>query len=519
MNNPYRHYTDRWIHQHWDSTPPEIMRSWQARRLRTYLKEVVLPFSAYYRDLGIEPEEIRSLEDLSLLPFTQKADLLPTEANPQRPREFVLIPDQDQLRKRPDVIIRALLRGKKRVQEELDREFRPILMTSTTGRSTEPVPFLYTAHDLKNLEVTGLRLMQICGSNREFRHLNLFPFAPHLAFWQTHYACLGMNSFMLSTGGGKVMGTSGNVALLKKIRPDAIIGMPTFIYHVLQECVAEGVRWDNLKRIVLGGEKVPEGMRRKLRALSSELGSRADVVATYGFTEAKTAWPECPVTPGDPSSGYHLYPDLGILEVVNPETGKPVGEGEPGEIVYTPLDSRGSVALRYRTGDHVSGGLTYDPCPHCGRMIPRLLGRISRVSDYRQLKLDKIKGTLVNFNELEHVLDEIEEVGAWQIEIRKLKDDPLAPDELIVHVHSRIPTRRRNERRALTETISQRIHLAAEIRPNRVEFHTAAEMRQLHGVGKSLKEEKVVDHRPANGMTSQEENRSTQPAEATASTN
>jgi len=52
----------------------------------------------------------------------------------------------------------------------------------------------------------------------------------------------------------------------------------------------------------------------------------------------------------------------------------------------------------------------------------------------REMKLDKLKGTLVDFNELEHVLDNFDAIGAWQIELRKAHDDPLELDELILHV-------------------------------------------------------------------------------------
>jgi len=83
---------------------------------------------------------------------------------------------------------------------------------------------------LDRLEESGRRLMQICGSRREYRHINAFPFAPHLAFWQAHYAGIGHNTFTLSTGGGKTIGTDGNVRIISKINPDAIIAMPTFIY-------------------------------------------------------------------------------------------------------------------------------------------------------------------------------------------------------------------------------------------------------------------------------------------------
>jgi len=483
------------LRKHWDHLDPSHLRHLQAVQLREYLT-AMLPFSAHYRQFEIDPRQIRSLEDMALLPFTSKSDLLPTEDQPSKAREFVLIPDPEILKRRPSTIARAILTGRNRVKDELDREFRPILMTSTTGRSTEPVPFLYTAHDLKNMEISGRRLIEIGGSKREYKHLNMFPFAPHLAFWQTHYACIGTNAFGLSTGGGKVMGTEGNVALIKKIQPDVIIGMPTFIYHVMQQAVVEGIQCKPLKIIVLGGEKVPEGMRRKLRALCAEMGAgKVDVLSTYGFTEAKAAWPECPTPPNGTPAGYHIYPDLGIVEVVDPETGKALPPGTPGEIVYTPLDSRGSVVLRYRTGDEISEGLSYEPCPICQRVLPRLVGKISRVSDYRRLRIDKLKGTLVNFNELEHILDDIDEIGSWQIEIRKTNDDPLESDELVVHVNRRAGGNRISEQQ-LVDRIRKKFYICAEIRPNKVLFHSAEEMRKRHGVGENLKEEKIVDRRP-----------------------
>ena len=90
-------------------------------------------------------------------------------------------------------------------------------------------------------------------------------------------------------------------------------------------------------------------------------------------------------------------------------------EGNPGELVFTPLDARGSVVLRYRTGDYIDGGLIYEPCPHCHRTVPRLVGRISRSSEVKSMQLDKIKGTLVDFNQLEHVLDDAPvAIAVWQ---------------------------------------------------------------------------------------------------------
>ena len=356
----------------WQDLPERLTRQLQAEKLRHYLRQVVLPFSAHYRDLfqqhGLAADSIRSLEDLQRLPFSSKMDLLNTPEHPQRVRDFLLIPDPNVLAHRPTTILRALCHGRERVRNSFEAEFRPIFMTTTTGRSAEPIPFLFTQHDLENLGLTGKRLFEVCGAQREMRLVNLFPYAPHLAFWQTHYGGAAFGVFTASTGGGKVMGTEGNLRLIRKIKPDVLVGMPTFIYHVLHQAVEQEVRCENLRRIVLGGEKVPEGMRRKLAHLASELGAgQTDIVATYGFTEAKMAWAECPGA-GDAAPGsYHLYPDLGIFEVINPKTGEALPPGHSGELVFTPLDARGTVVLRYRTGDFIDGGLVYEPCPRCGR--------------------------------------------------------------------------------------------------------------------------------------------------------
>ena len=117
-------------------------------------------------------------------------------------RDFLLVPDPALLTRRPSVIARALLSGKGPAKRKLEREFRPILLTSTTGRSSEAVPFFYTQHDIDNLAVAGYRVMRVCGAEREMRMLNMFPFAPHLAFWITHYAGTEFGVFMLSSGGG-----------------------------------------------------------------------------------------------------------------------------------------------------------------------------------------------------------------------------------------------------------------------------------------------------------------------------
>ncbi len=483
----------------WPSRPTSALHDWQLGRLRKYLRDTVLPFSSHYGALfrreKITPDCLRTMDDLRRIPFTSKLDFASSDAQPDPARDFILIPDRSILARRPGTIVQALLRGRAAVAEGFEREYRPLLLTSTTGRSADPVPFVYTAHDIENLRIAGQRVMEVCGTDREMRMINMFPFAPHLAFWITHYAGTEFGVFVVSTGGGKVMGTEGNLRLSKKIKPDVIIGMPTFLYHMFTEAVRDGIQMPSLKKIVLGGEKAPTGIRRKLRSLAAQLGApKIDILRTYGFTEAKLAWAECPFDEDAGSAGYHVHPDLALIEIVDPLTGEPRPEGEPGEIVFTPLDARGSVVMRYRTGDCIDGGLFCEPCPFCGRSVPRLVGEISRRSDVRELRIDKLKGTLVDFNHLEHVLDNVEHIGTWQVELRKRNDDPLECDELILHVEKSDdfdPAR-------LSALLSERFVAELEIHPNRVEFHSVEELRIKQGVGTLIKEQRVIDHRPAN---------------------
>ena len=487
----------RQLTKNWHCLDRETLVELQGRKLHRYLRDSVLPFSKHYQKIfaaaGLTADSIRTVADLQKIPFTSKEDLLPTADNPRRALEFVLQPDPAVLARRPAVMLRALWRGRERVRDELEREWRPTFMTATTGRSTESVAFLYTQHDIANLGLGSGRVAEMGGRMRDDRMLNMFPFAPHLAFWYMYYSGINRNIFCLSTGGGKVMGTDGNIRSIQKIRPTVLAGMPTFLYHVLSEALQEGLRFEGIKCVLLGGEKVADGTRRKLAELCAQLGSpEAIVVATYGFTEAKLAWTECPFPPGNTPSGYHLFPDLGIFEVINPETGAVQPDDTAGEIVWTPLEQRGTVVLRYRTGDYIEHGLTYEPCPYCGKRMPRLLGRISRVSDFRALRFQKIKGTIIDFNELEHALDDMRGLGSWQIELRKIHDDPLELDEIHLHV-----TRTSDQsEEVLTTALSNMLHSQFEVRPNRILFHPPEKMRELQKVGVALKEQKVVDNRP-----------------------
>ena len=483
---------------------PQAREERQVAMLRRFLSEQIIPFHPFYRGLykehGFKPQHLKTFEDLKNLPLTTKADFLPTDANPQGYRSFILQPTPELIREHwPKTRLAALLAkkvifGSEAVKDDLQLEYKPVLMTATTGRSAEPVSFLYTKHDIDRLEEAGERLLDIFNITSDDRVVNMFPYAPHLAFWQTALAGLSRGVLVLSTGGGKVMGTAGNIRAIDRMKPSLIIGMPGYTYHLLRVAANEEHDFSSVTKVVLGAEKVTQGMKDKMTALLEQMGSKKPLIfGTYGFTEARMAWGECPAAPGI-SSGYHTYPDMEIFEVIDPDTGEHVGEGEDGELVYTTLNARGSCVVRYRTGDLARGGIVTNQCPYCGRNVPRISSDITRVSNVKELKATKIKGTLVNLNSIGEVLSSNKVVDEWQVEIGKRNNDPFELDELVLN----ISLQQGAEREPATDRLKEELRLATELTPSRINVLSLNDMLTKLGMETELKERRIVDKRPNN---------------------
>lgn len=479
------------------------LRNLQNKKLQHFVSRYLYPFSPYYQKLfdrnKIDPRQIRTVEDLARVPLSSKTDFLDLEGVPPgKFREFILQPDQEKMRKHwpaPELLLlkgTSIIRGAQYVKDKSGREFRPIFITYTTGTTHKPVPFLYTKYDIDNLYTSGARMLKLFGVKDTDSLVNMFPYAPHLAFWQVVWAGLSSCVMILSTGGGKVMGTEGNIAVLEKMQPSLILGVPSYVYHVLRLMKERGCRLESLKKIVLGASKVADGFKVNLAEMLESMGAKdVSVMGTYGFTEARAAWTECP-TSNDVSSGYHLYPDKEIFEVVDPETGEVRGEGEDGELVYTTLDARASSVMRYRTGDFVKGGITYEPCPYCGSTVPRISSDIVRTSNIKDMQMSKVKGSLVNFNNFSAVLSEFREIEEWQIELCKKDDDPFEVDQLMVYITSREGV---NED-ALAESVKKQLLLATEVSPNTIKFIPLGEMVKRLELETANKEKRILDRRP-----------------------
>lgn len=481
---------------------PQEQREIQNSKLRNFISRQIYPFSPYYRKLfdqhKIKPQYIRTVEDLKIIPFTKKEDLFSTKERPNRFIDFVLQPDEALIKKywpKFKLLKMAILKaakGKEFLKERLQKEYRPIFLTATTGTTNQPVSFLYSDYDIENLRISGYRLLEVFAGKGDIRAVNLFPYAPHLAFWQTVFAGIAHNNFLLSTGGGKVMGTQGNIDAISKASPSIIIGVPSYMYHLIRTAKEQDKDFSFVQKVVLGASAVPLGFKEKLAGLLKSMGSRdVRIMGTYGFTEAKCAWGECP-TPVKISSGYHTYPDKEIFEVIDPETGEVKNEGEEGELVYTNIDARGSCVLRYRTGDLVKGGITYEKCPYCKRTVPRISSEITRAYNIKSLRLSKVKGALVNLNTFGQILEGEKGVEEWQVEIRKKDNDPYEVDELIIY----LSLGRSVDHQEIKERLKNKIHDATEVTPNEIVVVPHKEMLEQVEMEIAHKVKRLVDKRP-----------------------
>jgi len=468
------------------------IRSLQERRIRAYLPEVNR-FSPFYRKLwsasGVDIDKIRTVADMARLPFTTKADIVATDDQPAKYKDIILQPTPESLKKclslpqKLGLGIGAVF-GRDPKQVMFDRYF-PIHIISTTGRSARSVPFLYTYSDVNILKLSGKRIFDIIGLDPASDiGVHAFPFAPHLAFWQVAFAGFEARLRMLHTGGGRVMGSGPIADTLERMEATILVCTPGFAYHLAQICAEQGKRLPRLRLCILGAEKVNDAYKAKLKEIWAQCGAEnVRVLSTYGLTEAKHAWVECTDAP---NARYHLYPDLELFEVINPETGEQVKEGERGELVLTTLAGAGSVVVRYRTGDIAEGGIIIDKCPHCGRVTPLLDSRIGRVSEIK-----KVKGLLVNFNELFGWFSARKEIVEWQLEIGKKNDDEFAMDELRLRVALAEGTNRDSFERALNEDARRDF----EMKFDSIEYLSREELSRLLGMDTLPKEARIIDKR------------------------
>lgn len=157
--------------------------------------------------------------------------------------------------------------------------------------------------------------------------------------------------------------------------------------------------------------------------------------------------------------------------------------------MYTSLGWNGSMVVRYRTGD-IAQGLTWERCPYCKRTVPRLHYDVQRKSQYKEMRLTKLKGELVNLNAFYKIIHELKGIEEWQLEIKHRNDDPYDLDEL----HLRVSAKDGHNAETLVVDLHSIVKREIGVSP-KITHHGTEELLGMLGMETELKESRIVDKR------------------------
>ncbi|HUG88739.1 MAG TPA: hypothetical protein VMP42_08220 [Actinomycetota bacterium] len=410
----------------WDRLPPKDQARLQAALLHDLLTRYVYPFSPFYRRLfdqrGIKPGGIKRLRDLERVPMVSRWDFAATEEDRWRPFRAMLRPDERSLKRWAHrrtlrrVALEKLLRGDLAAERLLAEEFKPVHLHVPDRAG--PV-MGYTMRDLSALSQAGARSLVVMGADRSDVLVSTLPYGPTLPFWHVHYAAQGGGLASLHLGAGESVRPARAAHWMHRAAASILASQPGYAEGLLRGAPPE--TFARLRVLALWGQGGMQGARERFTARLRAGGAPdAYVVSMLGIPEARVAWAECPPPANRPeaSHGYHTYPDLEYLQVIDPSSGKVQDEERGGELVYTSLDWRGSVLIRYRTGVMAKRGITTKPCPGCGRTVPRILPELS-FTDWLVRTVGSQGEVRVDLAEVLPVLWEARGVPLWQIEVAR----------------------------------------------------------------------------------------------------
>lgn len=352
--------------------PLDVIKKFQEEKLRETLAYLNAK-SPYYQGLfaknNIHIDDIKYLEDLQQIPFTEKKDLQ------LHNKDFLCVPRE----KIVDYI-------------------------TTSGTLGEPVTFACSEKDLQRLAYNE-KISFLCAGLRPGNILQLMTtldkrFMAGLAYF------LGIREL----GAGIIRVGNGVPELqwdtIQRIRPDTIMCVPSFILKLIQYAEEHNIDYkhSSIKRIIGIGEGLRD-QEFKLNLLGSKIKEKWDVdlFATYSSTEMSTTFPEC-----EYGCGGHHHPELIIVEIID-ENDRPVPSGKPGEVVITTLGVEAMPLLRFRTGDIAC--IHNEPCA-CGRQSFRISPLVGRKNN-----MIKLKGTTLYPPALFEVLDNTEYIENYVVHV------------------------------------------------------------------------------------------------------
>lgn len=320
--------------------------------------------SAFYKqkfaECGFAADEITSPDDIGKIPFTDKTDL-----RQAYPLGLMAVPEQDVVR-----------------------------IHSTSGTTGEPVIIPYTQQDVADWREMFRRCYEIAGVNNTDR----VQITPGFGLWT---AGIGFEAGCEALGAMAVPMGPGNTEKQLKMMTDlktTVLGSTSSYALLLAEQVEKLGLKDNiaLKKGIIGSERWSDKMRKRIRE-----GLGIELFDIYGLTEI--------YGPGisidcECHQGLHYFDDFLYMEIIDPQTGKNVPDGQYGEIVITTLKKQGAPLIRYRT--HDMSRLIPGKCA-CGRSYPRhdrILGRTDDVV--------KVKGVNIHPSQIDILLKRIEKVSS-----------------------------------------------------------------------------------------------------------
>ena len=343
-----------------ECAPREEVRALQLEKLKA---QVAWTYDrvAWYRErmdaLGVAPGAIRSLDDVRKLPFTDKSVLRDTF-----PYGLFAVP-----------------------------LYEVVELHASSGTTGKPIVVGYNAHDMDVWSDCIARLAQMAGVVPGDRVQMAFGYGMFTGGFGLHYGCQKLGCMMIPAGSGN---TERHIAMIGDYGTTVLIATPSYALHMCEVGERLGVDWEasTLRVGLFGGEPCPPGLK-------AEIEERMHIVCTdnYGLTEVMG-----PGVSGECLAArdmQHIAEDHFLWEVVDPETGEPVGEGEMGELVLTPLDKQAIPVLRYRTHDLTR--VVCEPCA-CGRTSARMQKVRARCDD-----MLIIRGTNVFPSQVEDVLSGI----------------------------------------------------------------------------------------------------------------
>ena len=360
--------------------PRETLAALQGERLARLLSHIHGRNRFYTRKLtgaGSDPAQLVLPRDLALLPFTTKAELVADQA--QAPPWGTAL------------------------TEPLERYTRYNQTSSTTGR---PLRWLDTTESWQWMLDCWQAVYRGAGVGAGDRIFFPFSFGPFLGFWTAFDAATQLGAHAIPAGG---MTSQQRLALIDALATTVVCCTPTYALRLL-DVAREADGGDDalagtaVRTIIVAGEpggSIPATRQR------IERGWGARIIDHHGLTEVGPISFECREAPGF----LHVNEREYIAEVLDPESGQSVADGDRGELVITNLGRTASPLIRYRTGDLVVA--THEPCA-CGRTFVRLVGGIVARAD----DMVNIRGANVYPTAVEEVLRAIDAVVEYRCTVR-----------------------------------------------------------------------------------------------------